>query len=413
MNTREEGVPDITDQPEAFWSIDLRLGVLRSWRAKLSTDARWTLGNVARLFPAKRHLDALCAAIGVSATGKVEDVQQRVAEVGVDLLPWMLVAQYAARKNTRAVEDVIRLALGEAELAALRGPRELDRVVGLLALARRRPDTLPWVRALHHWHSKGMARLAVPSGVGSGRAPFIAAMSPAAIQEALAQVRTPPDAPRPQFEMVVPLADGSSLFVVRRNHRPNLSWDDNGERLHHGHDEELIVLHFAEDGRSVGVSGTTIELPRQLAEAVASTWFGEALRLVDVVETAKPASVKRMLTALATGQVPELALLEMGARNTPFAGCPEITLKVAEDLGRTLDDFASVGRPIGMVPEDVMFIRVRFGARVVHIDFPKKGDDVIVRFTDGRLDKDEARALQELLDRHFAIKPVSSEAKVA
>jgi hypothetical protein len=60
-----------------------------------------------------------------------------------------------------------------------------------------------------------------------------------------------------------------------------------------------------------------------------------------------------------------------------------------------------------------MFIRVRFGARCVLIDFPKQGDDVIVRFADGRLDKDEARALQELLDRHFAIKPVSSEAKVA
>jgi hypothetical protein len=298
------------------------------------------------------------------------------------------------------------------DVAGLWGKHEIDRVLALIAIAERNPDALPWVRGLHHWQTKGMARLALGSRVdrvGSVQG----ALGRAQVQAAIAEVQGR-SGPRAQFEMVVPMADGSHLLVLRRNHRPNHNWDDGCVRIHHGHDEELIVLHVAEDGRSVGVSGTTVELPRRLTEAVAATWFGEPVRFADVVETSQPASVKRMLAALETGQVPELTLTEIGTRNTPFRGCPEITLKASsQDLRPALEDFAALGRPLAATPEDVLFVRVKFGARSVLIDFPKRGDDVIVRFADSRLDKDEARALQELLDRHFAIKPVSSEAKVA
>jgi hypothetical protein len=394
-----------------FWTIDLRLGVYHSWTA-LADDERWRVDQIARLFPTRRHLDALAVALSVSADGRIDDVQRRLAEDGPKLLPWLLVAQFAARKHPKAVEHAARLVVGD-EAASLRGKQDIDRVLAMVAIARRDPDALQWVRGLQHWQTKGMARLALVSRVGERRRSVQESLSPARVQDAIAEVQGR-SGPRPQFEMVVPMADGSQLLVLRRNHRPNHNWDDGCVRIHHGHDEELIVLHIAEDGRSVGVSGTTIELPRKIAEVVASGWFGEAVRFSDVVETAKPESVKRMLSALANGQVAELTLVELGARNTPFAGSPEITLKVSsQDLGPTLAEFRALGRPLAVTPEDVVFIRVRFGARCVLIDFPKQGDDVIVRFADGRLDKDEARALQELLDRHFAIKPVSSEAKVA
>ncbi|HMV66963.1 MAG TPA: hypothetical protein PKA64_08945, partial [Myxococcota bacterium] len=208
---------DLSGRDADFWTIDLRLGVYHSWTA-LADDERWRAEQIARLFPTRRHLDALAGALGVSADGRVDDVQLRLAEDGPKLLPWLLVAQFAARKHPKAVEYAARLVVGD-EAAALRGKHEIDRVLATVAIARRDPDALPWVRGLHQWQTKGMARLALASRVGERLRSVQESLSRARVQDAIAEVQGRPG-PRPQFEMVVPMADGSHLLVLRRNHRP-------------------------------------------------------------------------------------------------------------------------------------------------------------------------------------------------
>ncbi len=404
---------EISALPPDFWTVDLRLGMHSSWTARV-TDPDWRLQQVSRAFPTRRVVDTACAAAGVSPEGRLADAHQRLSDLGEGVLPWLLVARFAAHKHPRAVEDVARLTLGDPAVDDLRGGRELDRVAALVAVALRRPDALPWVRGMHHWHTRGMARLALGSRSATPVGALRDTLSKARVEQAIANVPQSGGAPLPQFEMVVPLADGSDLLVLRRNLRRNHHWDDHGVRIHHGHDEELITLHFAKNGRQVGVCATTAELPRQLAEAVGSAWFGDAVRYVDVVDVAPPASVGRMLTALATGVVPDLVLVELGARNTPFATSPEIVLRATHgDIRPALNDFAAMGRPLAMRVEDVLFLRVRFRGRAVLIDFPKQGDDIVVRFADGRLDREEADALRVLIEHHFSVRATSTDAKVA
>jgi hypothetical protein len=414
--------PDHSDADAAliadptFWLLDLRLGRYHELVRNIH-DRGYRSEQVARWFRTRRVLVAAAGILGLPTDGSVHALQQRVTDVSWGLLPLLAVAAFAAHKVPAAVEDAAKAALSPAQVANARtAPGEHDRLLLLLMLLAHKPAVLPHVRGLHAWHRAGAAALTLNGRPEHRRAGFGAWLSRENVERAVAAVPLPRGVPGIRFEMCIQRPDGDVILLLSRNLRRAHQWTDDGLHLLHGHDEELIVLHFLDDGRRVRVSAQTPDLPRALAGALAAAWFGAELAYVDDLAPAEPASLRRMLAGLLTRQVGGLRLVELAVRNSPLAGAPEIVLRAGGqcgDISAAVHDFEDRVGPLLDRLDDVVHLKVIFGGRRVEVDFPHVGAQPVARFADGRLDRHAAEAFRAFVGAEFGLPLHSMETRCA
>ena len=179
------------------------------------------------------------------------------------------------------------------------------------------------------------------------------------------------------------------------------------------HDEELIVLHFLEEGRRVRISGRTSELPRRLAQGIASAWFATSVVFRDDLVPAHPASLRRLVDALLTGTVTDVRLVEVAVRNAPVTGAPLLIVRAAGprcDVAGSVADLEGKVGPLIERVADIEHLKVEFNRRIIEIDFPLVGDQPLVRFADGRLDRHAAERFRLFVEQAFGLPMHSMEA---
>jgi hypothetical protein len=166
----------------------------------------------------------------------------------------------------------------------------------------------------------------------------------------------------------------------------------------------------------VRVSAKTVELPRKLAEAIATAWFQEECTYVDDLAPAEPASLRRMLAALVTRQVDGLRLVELAVRGAPLKGAPDLVLRASsldDDIAEAVHDFEARVGPLLDRLDDVVHLKVLFGGRRIEVDFPHVGGRPVARFADGRLDRHAAEAFRAFVEREFGLPLHSMESRCA
>lgn len=183
-------------------------------------------------------------------------------------------------------------------------------------------------------------------------------------------------------------------------------WSDDGVEIAHGHDEELIFLQFQDRGRRLRLVSATPALPRRIADALASAWFGRPCRYAEDLLSAHPAVVKRMVGALVAGTAPGLRLVQIDVREAPLAGQPDLILRASgrhPDLRPAIESFEATAGSLLEEPCRIRTVTLSFGSREVLIEFPPENGPPLVRFSDGRLPRSDAEAFRALVAAHFGL----------
>ena len=401
------------DDP-TFWLQDLRLGRYAELVQHID-DPVYRAERVATWFRTKRILTYVANRLDLPTEGSVTELRARLVDAGRALLPYLAVAAFAPHKMPVAILDAARSILPPDEVAASTdGKGQYDRLLLLLRILDTRPEALAHVRGLHLWHRHGGAALVLDGRVPHRKVGFLDFLTRERIERAIAGVPLPRGVPGVRHEMTIPRPRGDAIVVLSRNLRRAHHWSDDGQSIWHGHDEELIVLHFSDHGRRVRVSGSTASLPRNLAGAIGTAWFQQECTYVDDLTPAEPASLRRMVAALVTRQVADLRLVELAVRSTPLAGAPELVLRASGldgDIAAAIHDFEARVGPLLDRLKDVVHLKVMYAERRVEIDFPMVGGQTVARFADGRLDRHAAEDFRAFVGREFGLSLHSLEAR--
>ena len=398
---------------KGFWEADLRLGEYEEI-VQLLDDDRGRLARVRASFTTKRILRLLTRSLGLSIRGTSAELQARVAVHAAASVHFLLVARFAPFKMSAAVIDIAEAVLNDDDLDAARIDADrYDRLALLLLIYLRDPASLVRVRGLNAWHRKGAAPMMLQGRPAPPNEPIERFLAPDRVTEALRGLDGVQGEPRPVFEMVVTRRDGSHLLFLRRNLRRAYHWSADGRQILHGHDAELIVLHFLDGGQRVRISSTTSSVPRRIADRLASVYFGRPCTYEDDQPAVRHAQVENLLAAITDPDDGRLPIVELLIENSPLAGGQQLMLsaKGKDDIIEQIDDFeARVGDLLEEV-DDIARVKVRFGTNRVSLFFPKLDGVRVVEFGDSRLDNNKCAAFVELMRDGFGIEVRSHERK--
>ncbi len=398
---------------ENYWRQDLRLGQYDDVRALLDDDPE-RLTEVRSAFTGKRVLRILTEALGVPDRGPIKSLQERVSAHAVDAVHFLLVARFAPYKMSAAVSDIAEATLDASALDACRLDEErYDRLALLLHLYLHDPQTLVRVRGLNAWHRKGAAPMVLAERPGAAAEPLAGFLTEARVTGALNGASLGPGADGLVFEMVVPRRGGGHLLFLRRNLRPTYNWSRDGRRIHHGHEEELIILHFHDGGHRVRISSTSSDLPRRIADRLATVYFGQECHYVDDRPAVERSQVENLLAAITDPEDGRLPIVELLVENCPLAGRKRLMLSEDDkgDIIEAIDDFEARVGPLLDNIDDIARLKVRFNGNRISLFFPKKNGVRVVEYGDGRLDNNKCEAFVAFMLDEFGIEVRSTEKK--
>lgn len=420
MTTGEVGPgpgPNLDELPgEETWRRDLRLGAYRGLLA-LRDDEGALLERVRKTIKGKRALKIACDAVGLDSSGRISDIQDDLVQwYPVPVLHFLAVAAFVQFKMTVAISDIAEAYLDEPALASCRrADGKYDRLALLLRLYLAAPETLRYVLGLNEWHRRGAAPMVL--------ADFVPTPS-LALADFLARERIVPIlrsiaaedglGARLHYEMVVPRRDDGHLLFLRRNLRPSYQWNDDGTDLDHGHQAEMIVLHLRDGGHSIRISSVTSELPLQIANRIASAYFGDEIRYEDDLRGTSRSAIENLLAAVTNPEDGRLPIVELALDNAPLRGSPKLTISAppGEDAVAAIDAFEdATAEDLFEQMEDIARIKVQYGDNRISLFFAKEDGAWNVQFSDGRIDKNKCEEFAAFMRDTFRIEVRSTEMK--
>ncbi|MBI2895547.1 MAG: hypothetical protein HYY06_18465 [Deltaproteobacteria bacterium] len=401
-----------------FWERDLLRHTYRA-RLAIEDDADALLEEIRKSFRSRPAVELIASLAGVDTGGNVGDIQEGLARHPLVVIHFLLVDDFAQYKTSAAVADIAEAYLPNSELAACRRRNdEYDRQLLLMHLYLRKPEALRYVQGLNDWHRKGAAPMVLKEKVRDGATKLEDFLVRKNIDPALADLRKKhPAHPRLHYVMTVPRKDDGQLVFLRRNLHPDYVWNDDGTDVHHGQKSEWIILHFKDGGRALKVCSVTSEVPRLVADRIATAFFGSDVHYVDDLQAASDAAIENFLAAITDPGDGRLPILEIVAANSPLRGGHKVTITNESDRN-IIDGIDHFEEAVGDLFDDLdnlARIKVAFvsGKRKNRISlfFPKKNGTRVVQYDDGRLDKNRCAEFERFMQDEFSIKVRSTESK--
>jgi len=406
LHTTDDNALDPT--PDRFWSRDLRLNDVATVTAlRHDVDAR--LNAVRSAYRDRHVLQVIASLHGLPTEGTIRQLQEYLADQAQLAMTLLLLARFAQYKLEAAVRDVAEgfLTADRAELVWLDNGR-LHRLAALVALHQQDPSLLVAVRVLDAWHRKGSAALVLADKVMLPRTPMGELLGREAVQTQLDRHFA-----GVHFEACLPRGPGSHLLCLRRNLRPAWHWNDDGTEVDHGHEEELIVLHFRQGGRSLGLSAATNTLPRRIADHLATRFFGAPCRYVEDHRATADSAIRAFLNALLDPAEQRLVLVEACFDNAPLAGSPRVIVTDFTNGGITpaITQLEALVGDVFQNLDDVRKLKVQFEGSRIALAFPVIDGVRVVHFWDSRIDNNRARAFSRFMFEQFGLELRSVETR--
>jgi len=369
----------------------------------------------------------LCMLLGQGYEDSIRKLRPLLHERASDLSPFFLVAQFAKGKSEVAVVEVAREALSPhlMNLCIRRKRRRAsppdgdepederyDKIALLFALYEKGRNLLKEVFHFDKIHKKGFASmvLAVAAKIPPKMSfrTFLTEKTILGIIEAYQRTRR--DGSISELQGIW-IREGRYYVFIRRTERPDHI--HNGRHIVHGYRAEWIVLDFSPDGDQVNIASNSVEDPRELANRIASTYFGCDCRFVNEERMTDAKTIEEFIGA-ARAMHDGIALVEVCVANSPLLGSSKLRIsnEQAKALSESLDHFDSA---VGVMMEnlaDMEWIKVLYRRKRVGLQFEQEesGDEqYVVRYTDQRLNAFERRRFEQEMRENHGISVLSTE----
>lgn len=332
-----------------------------------------------------------------------------------DLPRFVLAKQFAYRKSAQAIRHVASRWLDPATLEMGCGEQgESSGPALVFALLEEAPDRLDEVLYFDRLHRSGFARMHLPSRPRRPPHRLGDFLASARLREVLAAFDESAGDNRPSLlQQVIDLDGGHLVFIRRPRERQHVIVN---QRLVHGFAPDQIVLHFLDEAARVHIASHTQKCSFEIADRIASRFYGTTCRYVNVTEELYEAQLRLLLTTLRDDQSDELKLVEITLIGIPLRSAPE--LQLALPTGRSLGGAVmQIEQAFSWSIEDVRTVpafKVSYGEKRVkmiidRLEEPGREDLYVLRYRDQSLSLDERPAFEELFAREHGIRIVSTE----
>lgn len=395
--------------PREFWESDLEMA-LDLVLARTEQDGfrdEWVSRRTGR------QADVLCLNLGLDGTGSARRKKELLRSCGDELLPYILVDQFGKYKSKVAAADFGKGVLaGDVLDICRKNEDEFDTAALLFALYNRDWADLRLVYHLDKIHKTGFARMRLKQNPRRPKEPLQAFLQPATVEGIVKDFdKAKGDGRQGEFKSVV-VHDGHCLVFIRRAERPDLVLKAGG--VVHGYRPEWIILDFADGAKQVNISSTSVSVPLEIANRVASGCFGQPCEYENESQVTYAKQMERFLEQLRNATSGELLLVELVVSNSPLDGSPKlkITDPDSNPIGEAIGHFEkAVGRILSDI-ENIESVKVYYRKKRVSLIFEKvedSEDEYVVRYSDHRLNALERRSFEDHLRDVHGIPVLSTE----
>lgn len=364
-----------------------------------------------------RQADVLCRAMGIADATRLKDRRAALAQCNGQLTPYYLIDEFAHRKGEFAVADLAAEKLPDRLINLCRGEdaEAFDKRALLYALFHTNPEHLKTLFHLDKIHKSGFARMTLKQKVRQPEKKFADFLTTPLARELLdAFDQKKRDRRQSKLKDII-RHHHHHLVFIRRPERPQYILQ--GDLIRHGHRVEWIILDFAENAQRVNISSDSNEVPLQIANALASAYFGKSVEYDNECEITYAKQIQNLLKQLKDGSCADLDLVAMGVRSSPVDGV---------DLCLSHDDPAIVRRAVASLERDhsdltanidrIEKIKVVYSNKRIDVQFEKlnSGDDeFIVRYMDHRLNATLRKRFEDFMRDTHGIPILSTEKRFA
>lgn len=395
--------------PPAFWENDLEMG-LEHFFARSRRDGfmdEWVSRRTGR------QVNVLCMNLGLDGAGSVRSKKDSLRSCDDELLPYLLVDQFAKYKSKIATIDFAKGVLADDVLETCRKSEEdFDTTALLFAIYHNSWSDLRLVFHLDKIHKSGFARMKLKDMVRRPRRNFEEFLQPETVKEILdAFDRAKGDGRTSEFKNVV-IHNGHHLVFIRRAERPDLVLRADG--VVHGYRPEWIILDFADGAKRVNISSVSVSIPLEIANRLASGYFGKSCEYENESKVTYAKQLERFLDILRKQKSGELLLVEVVVLNSPLEGSPKIKITDPDShpIGNAIGHFEKAVGGILSEIENIESIKVYYHKKRVSLIFEKvegADDEYVVRYSDHRLNAMERRSFEDHLRDVHGIPVLSTE----
>ena len=395
-----------------FWEDKLETRAAELWLASQRPNFinRWIKKRSQTEISVLRTLVGL--PIDANAKGRVQELL-RYAD---DLRHFVPVVAFGFYKSMLATLEVAEGCVSEnLRRLAERSDGTYDTTALLFAIYDHSPEELERVFLLDKLHRVGLAPMKLRRVPRRPARSLLAFLNSNELEEVLERFdEEQRDDRRCTLRRVLD-RDGGYLVFIRRPHRPTHQLVD--DRVVHGHTADWIVLEFRNEGRLLNVASHGKKLSFEIANEIASAFYDTPCQYVNVEELTFPAQLQSFLEQLAADEASELTLVAVELR--------ELSLPGFHTLGGSNDSNSSVGPGVLALQtlleaplldgEHFNSLKVLYKHKRVLIKIERTESTTlakrryVVRYGDQRLNLTERQEFQELIERNYGFKIVSTE----
>jgi len=409
--------PSAQNGPESiardYWENELELDITDALRRAEDPGQRGTwLDSRTR-----RQTNVLCQVLGVDGGRRFKDKRAALARCDGQLTPFCLIDHFARFKGKFTVADLAANTLSPDTLDLCRCKNEgtYDTIALMYALFNADPDNLRKLFHLDKIHKSGFARMALKQKVRQPDKSFEEFLKPKQANQILeAFDKQQRDLRQSQLKNIV-RHNHHHLVFIRRPERHQYIIREG--RIAHGHRVEWIILDFADNARRVNISSNSNEVPLQIANALASAYFGKDVQYDNECEITYEKQIQNLFDQLKAGNCEGLQLVDIDVHGSPLHGA---------DLRLAHDDPDVVQRAIAALERDHSSLTAHIGriakVKLIYLDkridikfeqLAPNGDEYIVRYMDHRLNASMRKRFEDFMRDTHGIPILSTEKRFA
>ena len=389
--------------PPKFWESELEIGIEHAF-IELGEEG-WMEAWVEKR--KGRQAKVLLQNCGMPVDSSPRKNKATLRGCNGQLLQYALVDCFGTRKSKQAVIDVAAKRLAPEKIDECREGEGYDTRALLYAIYHDDPTSLREVFLLDKVHKSAFARMVLDKNIRRPGQPLADYLSPDHVVETLRECDLARKDGRTSELKAIRCDDDHCTVYVRRAERPEMIVGPSG--VLHGYKPEWIILDFFDGGKRVNISSTSIAVPVHIANRLAAGYFGQPCEYVNEKQITTTTQVERLLGRLKDGLIAELSLTELTVSQSPLKGQPKMTLSSNDCIGPAIDHFQ---RQIG---ELLMHITHIVGFRVMHqtkrisLKLEHVEDGVVVRYSDGKLNRQERKQFEAHMEKEHDIIILSKE----
>jgi hypothetical protein len=395
-----------------FWANNLEL-----FAARVLEDAQgpefmehW----IDRLKP--RQVAMLRHLLGLPADAPPRERKAPLREQKEELARFVPAATFASRKSMHATLDVALDCLEDDDIAvAHNGDGSHDTTALMFAILDRSWPALEKVLHLDKLHKAGFARMRLPRPPRRPARRFKDFLASGELQGVLRRYDAEEgDRHTSELRDIIEVRDAEVVFI-RRPHQESYVLADN--QVVHGYMPDQIVLDFRDEAARLNIASHGVSASRDIANRIASAFYGQPCAYEDVEEETFPAQLLRFLQRLRDGEARDLTLVEMAITQSPLRGALDLTINNSDNksigpglmeleraLGRRIDDLDRIAR------FKVLFNDKRVAMKMEALEHRAADERMyVLRYRDQTLTLGERESFEQLIEHEHGIKIVSTE----